>query len=66
MKIQLNGESREVGDSTSIADLLEELELDNRYLAVERNKELVPRANHQQTVLAEGDQLEVVTLVGGG
>lgn len=66
MKIQLNGESREVGDSTSIADLLEELELDNRFLAVERNKELVPRANHQQTVLAEGDQLEVVTLVGGG
>lgn len=66
MKIQLNGEPREVGDSTSIADLLEELELDNRYLAVERNKELVPRANHQQTVLAEGDQLEVVTLVGGG
>jgi sulfur carrier protein len=37
-----------------------------RYLAVERNFELVPRGNHAECVLHEGDQLEIVTLVGGG
>ena len=66
MIIQLNGESREVESNTSIEGLLNELELDNRYLAVERNKQLVPRTDHANTLLADGDRLEVVTLVGGG
>lgn len=66
MRIQVNGESREVADELSIAELLVELKLDPRYLAVERNLQLVPRADHAKTHLSEGDRLEVVTLVGGG
>ena len=66
MQIQVNGEQREVAEQTSIGELLHQLELDPRYLAVERNLELVPRAVHAKTLLAAGDRLEVVTLVGGG
>jgi len=66
MQIQVNGEHREVAVETSIAELLVQLELDPRYLAIERNLQLVPRAEHAETLLAAGDQLEVVTLVGGG
>ena len=66
MQIQVNGEQREVEAKVSIAQLLEQMQLDPRYLAVERNLELVPRGQHVETLLAEGDRLEVVTLVGGG
>ncbi|WP_437194441.1 sulfur carrier protein ThiS [Planctomicrobium sp. SH527] len=66
MKIQVNGETREIANTATVADLLAELKLDPRFLAVERNKQLVPRAQHAQCKLEEGDELEVVTLVGGG
>ena len=66
MQIQVNGESRDLAEETTISQLIELLQLDPRYLAVERNRQLVPRAEHQQTLLQEGDSLEVVTLVGGG
>ncbi|MCA8989894.1 MAG: sulfur carrier protein ThiS [Planctomycetaceae bacterium] len=65
-EIQLNGESRQVSQGTTIATLLEELSLNSRYLAVERNRELVPRAQHAACELVVGDQIEIVTLVGGG
>lgn len=63
--IVLNGEARSFEGQT-VSDLLRELGLDSRQVAVERNREVVPRAEHGATVLAEGDQLEVVTFVGGG
>ncbi len=66
MQIQVNGQQREVEPKLSIAELLEQMGLDSRYLAVERNLELVPRAEHTETMLADDDRLEVVTLVGGG
>jgi len=66
MQIEVNGAAREVEAGTSVATLLAELQLDPRFLAVERNLELVPRAAHAETMLAPGDRLEVVTLVGGG
>lgn len=66
MKIQVNGTEREIVTDSTIADLLEVLQLEPRGLAVERNLELIPRASHAETKLAEGDRLEVVTLVGGG
>ena len=65
-KLTVNGEDRELADGTTVADLLAELGLDPRTLAVERNLELVPRGQHAQTQLAAGDRVEVVTLVGGG
>ena len=66
MRIQLNGEPREIPDSWSIADLLADLKIENRYCAVERNRSVVPREQHAASSLLDGDQIEVVTLVGGG
>lgn len=66
MQIQLNGKPREVAAGTTVAQLLTELDLDPRTLAVERNLQLVPRAEHTQSTLAPDDRIEVVTLVGGG
>jgi thiamine biosynthesis protein ThiS len=66
MEIILNGQPRQLEAGATIAALLEALGLDPRQLAVERNLELVPRAEHARTALAPGDRVEVVTLVGGG
>ena len=66
MQILVNGESRAVSDSATLADLLAELGVQSRHVAVEVNLELVPRADHAEHRLREGDRLEVVTLVGGG
>ena len=66
MQICVNGEPRDVPPGTTVAALLAELELEPRYLAVERNLALVPRAEHAGCVLEPDDRLEIVTLVGGG
>ncbi len=66
MKIILNGEPRDVTIGTTVADLLAELRLPAKHVAVEMNLDLVPRDDHGRRVLKENDRLEVVTLVGGG
>jgi thiamine biosynthesis protein ThiS len=66
INISLNGQPRQLAAGTSIADFLAELGLASNHVAVEVNLELVPRARHTEHQLAEGDQLEIVTLVGGG
>jgi thiamine biosynthesis protein ThiS len=65
MRLQVNGELREVAAATILA-LVEELGLDARKVAVERNLEIVPRSLHRATALAEGDRIELVQFVGGG
>lgn len=66
MRVQVNGEPRELADESSVSDLIEALALRAELVAVERNGELVRRADHAETRLVEGDVVEVVTLVGGG
>lgn len=66
ISIRLNGDARVVASVTTIAELLGTLDLDSSRVAVERNRELVPRARHAETALEDGDVVEVVTLVGGG
>ncbi len=66
MDIIVNGNPRQLDRPMSVAELLEELDLAGKYVAVEVNLELVPRARHAEHRLAEGDRLEIVTLVGGG
>lgn len=66
MDIVLNGETRSVPAQTTVARLLVELKLAERPVAVEVNQELVPRSEHATRILAPGDRLEIVTLVGGG
>jgi sulfur carrier protein len=64
--VVINGETRSVQHGTTVAGLITELGLGDRRVAVERNREIVPRAEHGSTVLAAGDRLELVTFVGGG
>ncbi len=66
IEITVNGKTRSVPAGTTIADLVAELDLETRRVAVERNRDVVPRAQHASTELAAGDRLEVVTFVGGG
>jgi sulfur carrier protein len=66
MKISVNGESRDVDAGTTVAALVQSLGVSAPYVAVELNLEVVPRSQHGETTLREGDRLEVVTLVGGG
>ena len=64
--VVINGQPRQLPDGTTVLALIGELGLSGKPVAVERNREVVPRAEHATTVLAAGDRLEVVTFVGGG
>ncbi len=66
MKVTVNGETRELQSGSTVRALLEALGLGDRLVAVERNREIVPRAQHASATLSEGDTLEVVHFVGGG
>ncbi|MCJ1886874.1 sulfur carrier protein ThiS [Pseudomonas sp. LA21] len=66
MRIQLNGESFELPDGQTVANLLERLDLTGKRVAVELNLDIVPRSQHAATALSEGDQVEVVHAIGGG
>ncbi|MFO0960833.1 MAG: sulfur carrier protein ThiS [Isosphaeraceae bacterium] len=66
MTIIVNGQRRDLAGPTSVEKLLLELGVRTEFVAVERNRELVPRSTFPAVFLAEGDVLEVVTLVGGG
>lgn len=66
MTIECNGQLRDVAPGTTIAELLAELGLNPRQVAVEVNMDVVPRGEHGSRVLQSGDRLELVTLVGGG
>jgi len=66
LTIVVNGETRRVGANANIASLIEELGLDRRKLAVERNREIVPRSRYEATPLTDRDQIEIVHFIGGG
>ena len=66
MRITVNGQELELQDGATVAELVATLSLPATRVAVERNRELVRRADHALTTLRAGDTLEVVTLVGGG
>jgi thiamine biosynthesis protein ThiS len=62
----VNGEPHRVERGSTVADLLRSLGLEASQVAVERNREIVPRTQHADTSLTPGDRLEIVTFVGGG
>ena len=66
ISVIVNGEIFRVPNDSTMSTLLERLKINSRYCAVEQNRELIPREQHAQTPLAEGDAVEIVTLVGGG
>jgi sulfur carrier protein len=66
VEVIVNGQSREVAEETTVAQLLDELKLSGRHVAVEVNLRVVPHQRHAAHRLAAGDRLEIVTFVGGG
>lgn len=66
MEITLNGQSTQIADCLTVRQLIEQLGLAAAICAVEINGKVVPRGEHEQTSLSQGDAVEVVTLVGGG
>ena len=66
VRITLNGSPREFPAALTFAQLLDDLELAGKRLAVERNGEIVPRSTFADSRLADGDRIEVVIAVGGG
>jgi sulfur carrier protein len=66
MKLVVNGDPIEVAEAMTVRGLVEHLELGAGPVAVERNGEVVPRARHAETELADGDCIEIVHFVGGG
>ena len=66
MTIVVNGDPREVPEGSTVTSLLRFLELPEGRIAVERNREIIPRSLHSQTQLSEGDRIELVRFVRGG
>lgn len=66
MQIQLNGEARDLAPGLTVAQLVDDLGLTGRRIAVERNEEIVPRSEHDATRLVDGDRIEIVHAIGGG
>ena len=66
MTISVNGEPREAGAGTTLASLLEEYGVRRDGTAVALNDDVVPRARHHETLLRDGDRLEIIVAVAGG
>ena len=64
--IRVNGEHRRLMGPASVADMLREIGLDARKVAVERNLSIVPRSLFGNTAVEDGDDYEIVHIVGGG
>jgi sulfur carrier protein len=66
MQIQVNGEPREIGEGTTLTQLLDTLDLRGRRCAIEVNQALVPRSEQADRVLRADDRVEIVQAIGGG
>lgn len=66
MQVTVNGKSEKLDDGVTVTGLLAQLEVEPIRVAVEINQELVTRSVFSETVINEGDRIEIVTFVGGG
>lgn len=66
MQVTINAETKELPEACSVAQMIELLSLQNKRLAVEINKELVPRSEFASHQIQEGDEIEIVQAIGGG
>ena len=62
----INGAARDFPQAVSVAELIKDMGLGGKRIALERNGEIVPRSRFEQQMLADGDKLEIVVAVGGG
>ena len=66
LTIVVTGETQQIEREMTVSDLLKQLKMNPKFLAVELNRRVIPRGEHDRVKLGENDQLEIVTLVGGG
>lgn len=66
MRLVINGEEKEIQSGNNVEDLLRELDINGRHIAVALNLEVIPRSRYAETRLKEGDKVEIVHAVGGG
>jgi thiamine biosynthesis protein ThiS len=66
MQVFINGESREFPAALTVAGLVAQLGVNTRQAAIERNREIVPKSQYDETTLQDGDEVEIVGFIGGG
>ena len=66
MKVTINGETRELAAESTLLSLLESLDMTRGRVAVEINQEIIPRSQHSEHLLHDGDKIEIIHAVGGG
>ena len=66
IQVTVNGAAHRLEEPLHLRALLEQLEMAGKKIAVERNGEIVPRSQHGQTIVQDGDRFEIVVAVGGG
>ena len=66
MNILLNNKSEILFDGTTIQMLLEDKNIENKYFAVEINRQVIPKSDHGTYIIKDGDKIEIITAIGGG
>ncbi|MDA0781287.1 MAG: sulfur carrier protein ThiS [Rickettsiales bacterium] len=66
MKIILNGKEAFLDENLSVNSLIANLDLDPRIVAIEKNREIIPASEYDNSVICDGDKIEIVQFVGGG
>ena len=66
MQITINGEKKTIDNNTTLAALLNELNIDAQRVAVELNRNIINKSDYSKTILKENDSLEIVSFIGGG
>lgn len=66
MKISVNGKEQVVKENISVLELLNLLDIKRQGIAVEVNREIVPKSTHEEHIVKENDKIEIVQMVGGG
>lgn len=66
MQVELNGAPTELPDNASLTDLINQMDLAGKRIAIEVNEEIIPRSQHTSYILTAGDKVEVVHAIGGG
>ena len=66
MKVLLNNKSTFLDDGLTIESLLNQIDMKQKYFAVEVNEQIVPKSNYDSFLIKEGDKIEIVTAIGGG
>ncbi len=66
LKIYINGEEKEFGSESTIFDIVSTMDVNPRKIAVEKNKEIIPKSTYKNETISSGDVIEIVDFVGGG